>query len=99
MNYLAGRLLKCLSEEQAFWVFAMLIETILPIDYYTQMIGIQVDVKVFKNFIAVYLPEIDKKFKSLNYDPLFFSLTWFVCLYTDKLKENVNIFLFFIITI
>jgi hypothetical protein len=35
MNFVLGRLIKILSEEEAFWVFTMLIEHILPIDYYT----------------------------------------------------------------
>lgn len=35
MNYIVGKLLKFLSEEETFWVFTMLIEAILPLDYYT----------------------------------------------------------------
>ena len=36
------------------------------------------------------LPEIDAKFKSLGYDSLFFSLNWFVCLYTERFCQNVS---------
>jgi hypothetical protein len=35
MNFILGRLIKILPEEEAFWVFTMLIESILPLDYYT----------------------------------------------------------------
>lgn len=40
MNFVLGRLIKYLTEEEAFWVFSMLIESILPIDFYTQMVGV-----------------------------------------------------------
>jgi len=91
MNFIVGRLVQYLKDFEAFWVFAMLIETILPIDYYTQMIGIQIDVKVLKILISVCLPEVEKKFQSLGYDAMFFALNWFVCLYTEKFKENVAV--------
>lgn len=40
MNFIVGRLIKYLNEEESFWVFTMIIESILPIDYYTKMIGV-----------------------------------------------------------
>ena len=89
MNLIIGRMLKFLTEEEAFWVFAMLIETILPIDYYCLMIGVQADVKIFKKLVEVFLPDIAWKFRELQFDPIFFSLNWFVCLFTDKLQEEV----------
>lgn len=36
MNFILGRLIKYLrTEEEAFWVFTLLIESVLPIDFYT----------------------------------------------------------------
>jgi hypothetical protein len=32
-----------MKEEEAFWCLAMLIENILPIDYFSNMVGIMVD--------------------------------------------------------
>ena len=51
MNFLAAVLLLQLSEEQAFWVLAALIEDILPPDYYSvSMLGSRVDQQVrFRN--------------------------------------------------
>jgi|LauGreDrversion4_2_1035121.scaffolds.fasta_scaffold971070_1 hypothetical protein len=41
MNFVLARMLKVVTdEEQAFWTFTHLVENILPIDYYTQLIGI-----------------------------------------------------------
>jgi hypothetical protein len=31
------------DEEDAFWIFVMLIESILPIDYYSNMVGVLID--------------------------------------------------------
>jgi hypothetical protein len=47
MNFLAAVLLLHLTEEQAFWVLAALIEDILPADYYSvSMLGSRVDQQV-----------------------------------------------------
>jgi TBC1 domain family member 8/9 len=43
MNFIVGNLLKYLNEEESFWVFVTITENILPIDYYSDMLGILVD--------------------------------------------------------
>ena len=43
MNFIVGLLLKHLNEEQSFWVFTHICENLLPLDYYSGMIGIMVD--------------------------------------------------------
>ncbi|CDW77765.1 gtpase-activating protein [Stylonychia lemnae] len=91
MNFIVARLIKHLKEEQAFWVFINMIEAmILPLDYYTQTIGVQTDVIIFKDMIKSSLPVIHAKFQELGIDSMFFSLNWFICLYTDKLNEIVS---------
>ena len=92
MNFLVGRIsrLKGITQEQAFWVFTNLVESILPIDYYTQLIGVQVDVKVFGDLIVERLPKLGEHLKTLCFDTMFFSLNWFICLFTDKLEEKVS---------
>lgn len=37
------------------------------------------------------LPRVADHLKKLLFDPMFFSLNWFICLYTDKLNENVSL--------
>ena len=32
-----------MDEEEAFWTFAMIIETFMPIDYYSNMVGALID--------------------------------------------------------
>jgi len=43
MNFIVGNLLKYMNEEESFWVFVSICENILPIDYYSDMLGILVD--------------------------------------------------------
>ena len=33
MNYIVGRLILILEEDEAFWVFVIIMENYLPIDY------------------------------------------------------------------
>jgi len=47
MNFIVARMSQVLDiEEQGFWVFTQLMESLLPINHYTQMIGVQIDVRV-----------------------------------------------------
>ena len=43
MNFIVGNILKYLNEEQTFWIFVSIVENNLPIDYYSDMLGILVD--------------------------------------------------------
>lgn len=59
MNFILARMLKYSgNEESTFWIFTNLMETILPINYYTQMIGVRVDVKVFDKLIQENMPRL-----------------------------------------
>jgi hypothetical protein len=93
MNMIVARILNFVSnEEDAFWTFAMLIESVLPLDFYSsQMIGVQIDIQVFEYFLKHNLPEIDSKLKSLKIDPMMFLMNWFVCIFCDKFAEEVTL--------
>ena len=43
MNFIVGRLLQYMNEEETFWTLAMIIETILPMDYFSNMVGVLID--------------------------------------------------------
>ncbi|CDW84002.1 tbc1 domain family member 2b [Stylonychia lemnae] len=95
MNFILGRLIKFLTETEAFWVFTMLIESVLPIDYFCQFIGVEAESWIYKQLIKEQLPHIHQKFEELirdysDFDPRYLFLNWFVCLFSDKLSEDVN---------
>ena len=69
MNFIVGRLLQIMNEEEAFWTLTMIIETILPIDYYSNMVGVLIDQHVFKEAVQFFFPDLYSHFEELNYDP------------------------------
>lgn len=90
MNYICALLLFHMSEEQAFWVMAALIEDILPANYYTpSLLGGRVDQQVFQSCVAWKLPQVYSVFKSTNtlLEPII--CPWFLCLYVNVLPLSV----------
>jgi hypothetical protein len=67
MNFIVGLLLKHLNEEQAFWVFTHIAENLLPLDYYSAMIGIMVDQKVFEHILRASFPKMVAHMNKHNY--------------------------------
>jgi hypothetical protein len=58
MSHLAARLLAVMPEEEAFWTFVQMLEVILPLDYYSNLLGVLVDLKVFKTIFEDRLPKL-----------------------------------------
>lgn len=67
MNYIVGRLLLVLEEEEAFWVFVLIMEKYLPIDYMIQgLTGAMTDQKVFEHIVNYRYPQILEKLNELK---------------------------------
>jgi hypothetical protein len=49
---IAARLLLVMEEEEAFWTLVQIIEVILPLDYYTNLLGVLIDLRVFQVFLS-----------------------------------------------
>ena len=99
MNFIGGRLLLIMgNEEQAFWLFIQIMEEILPITYYSQLVGIVVETTMVENMLGLYFPELYKFIVDSNFNiPLRnFIHKWMVCLFTQNLSpEMVYTFLDF----
>ena len=67
MNFIAASLLKYLNEEESFWVFTTICEDYLPLDYYSKMLGILVDQKVFENSLTQKYLKLAAHLKKCNY--------------------------------
>jgi len=68
MNYIVGRLVMVLEEEEAFWVFVLIMEKYLPIDYMLDgLIGAMTDQKVFQHITTYKYPQIMEKFAQLKF--------------------------------
>ena len=61
LNFIAGMMLLFLDEEDAFWLFLTVVDTLLPNDYYTKsMVGVYVDQYVLTNIIKKNLPKVNR---------------------------------------
>ncbi len=90
LNFIVAQLLRHLDEEEAFWVLCSLIECILPLDYYTAMIGVLVDQAVFAELVENCMPNLFNAFKKLSIDPTLVSMQWFICLFSQNVQPDVS---------
>ena len=97
MNFIGGRLLLIMgSEEQTFWLFIIIMEKILPIIYYSELVGVVIETTIIENLISVYFPQLYQFLLDNNFNiPLRnFIHKWMVCLYTQTLSPEM-IYTFF----
>ena len=62
----------------------------MPLDYYTNLIRVMVDVKMIENFIRIAIPDLWEHFNELNLECSFFLVQWFVCIFTNYVHFKVN---------
>ena len=100
MNFIGGRLLLIMgNEEQTFWLFTQIMEKVLPIIYYSELVGIVVETTLIENLISLYFPELYEYLQDNNFNiPLRnFIHKWMVCLFTQTMSpEMVYTFLDFL---
>lgn len=97
MNFIVARFLEVLEdEEKVFWLFTMLMEKYLPIDYMIDGIGgALTDQKVFDHLVNYKYNQIMEKLQSLKVDnhltgrELFKNcvMRWFQSLFTENLPK------------
>ena len=92
MNFIGGRLLLIMgSEEQTFWLFIIIMENILPIIYYSELVGVVIETTIIENLISVCFPHLYNFLLDNNFNiPLRnFIHKWMVCLYTTTLSPEM----------
>ena len=89
MNFLVAMLLHVLGEEESFWVLCQLMESLLPIDYYTIMTGVIIDVRCIWSFLDEYVKSISKHFKKIEFDLNAILWEWVVWLHSKTLSLNI----------
>ena len=94
MNFIVGNLLKFMNEVQSFWVFVSIAENILPLDYYSDMLGILVDQKVFEQLLREKYPKLVAHMSSCNYELDLIAFQWLVTLFFNSLKPDAMKFVF-----
>ena len=98
LNTIVGHLLKMMDfkEEETFYLFLILLEKILPHDYYLFSIGVEADLNIIKLLLDKYEPDLMEHLKKINCDLILFGVfTQFITsLFTFKINESITNILF-----
>lgn len=90
MNFIAGRLLSFgFTEEQAFWMLAQIVEMYLPLDYFTDMMGVKTDQKVFHSLLKLHVPRVAKHLQMCGIDPSMYCVQWLVCIFAYSFRRDI----------
>ena len=84
MGTIVASLLLFLEEEDAFWLMCAIVEDILPASYYSHtLLGVQADMKVLRQLIATYLPEIDQQLKKHDIELSLVLINWYLTVFSN----------------
>ncbi|UNI24678.1 hypothetical protein JDV02_010408 [Purpureocillium takamizusanense] len=87
MNLIAANLLLIMpSAEDAFWILASIIETILPQGYYDHsLMSSRADQQVLRQYVSTVLPKLSAHLDSLSIELEALTFQWFLSVFTDCL--------------
>lgn len=92
MNFVAASLLLVMkTEEEAFWMLAVLLENILYRDSYSEdLYGSHVEQRVFKDLFKKKLPRLATHLDNLDFDVSLVITEWFLCLFAKSLPQETT---------
>ncbi|KAI3928487.1 hypothetical protein MKW98_024088 [Papaver atlanticum] len=93
LNYVAALLLLVMkTEEDAFWMLAVLLENVLVNDCYTDNLsGCHVEQRVFKDLLAKKCPMLYNHLESIGFDVSLVATEWFLCLFSKSLPSETTL--------
>ncbi|THG14437.1 hypothetical protein TEA_014921 [Camellia sinensis var. sinensis] len=93
LNYVAALLLLVMkTEEDAFWMLAVLLENVLVSNCYTNNLsGCHVEQRVFKDLIVKKCPRIAAHLEALDFDVSLVTTEWFLCLFSKSLPSETTL--------
>lgn len=91
LNRLAAIALLILqNEEDAFWCLVVIVEYIMPQDYYTKdLVGCQADQRVLKDLMWEKLPRLMAHLEAQKVDVSLITVEWFLVLFVDSLPSRI----------
>ncbi|CAO2814227.1 uncharacterized protein LOC130805288 [Amaranthus tricolor] len=92
LNYVAALLLLVMkTEEDAFWMLAVLLEDVLVNDCYTNNLsGCHVEQRVFQDLLTKKCPRIAAHLEALEFDVSLVATEWFLCLFSKSLPSETT---------
>jgi len=92
MTCIIGIILFFLPEEDAFWLFATIMEDLLPKDFCSPtLIGLRVDQRVLEVLIRERLPKVHANFARFNVDISCFTTSWLLRLFVNVLPIETTL--------
>ncbi|KAJ4848475.1 hypothetical protein Tsubulata_032236 [Turnera subulata] len=93
LNYVAALLLLVMkTEEDAFWMLAVLLENVLVNDCYTtNLSGCHVEQRVFKDLLQKKCPRLSAHLEGLEFDVSLVATEWFLCLFSKSLPSETTL--------
>ncbi|XP_059276951.1 uncharacterized protein LOC132031102 [Lycium ferocissimum] len=93
MNYVAALLLLVMkTEEEAFWMIAVLLENVLVSDCYNKNLsGCHVEQRVFKDLLNKKASRIAAHLDALEFDVSLVCTEWFLCLFAKSLPSETTL--------
>uniref|UniRef100_UPI00398F254A TBC1 domain family member 2B isoform X1 n=2 Tax=Pristiophorus japonicus TaxID=55135 RepID=UPI00398F254A len=90
LNRLAAIALLYLEQEEAFWCMVAITECFMSPDYYTKnLLGSQVDQRVFKDLLSEKLPRLHAHFEQYKVDFSLITFNWFLVVFVDSVVSDV----------
>ncbi|KAJ9551593.1 hypothetical protein OSB04_015638 [Centaurea solstitialis] len=92
LNYVAALLLLVMrTEEEAFWMLAVLLENVLVSDCYTDNLsGCHVEQRVFKDLLSKKCPRLSAHLEAIGFDVSLVATEWFLCLFCKSLPSETT---------
>ena len=92
-NFIVDKILRFVDdEEKAFWIFVVMLEDILPINYYSEMAGVMIDVDLVLCIVdKFYFGNMSDVVNDSGY--MYFKnvvFQWFLTLFTVSFNEEVT---------
>lgn len=79
-----------MTEEEAFWTFSQIVEQYLPLDYYSNLLGVLIDTKVVAELVTKHLPVLAAHAKEKELDINMFIFKWLVVLFVGHLDPETE---------
>lgn len=84
INFIVYYLLELgFAEERVFWMLVFIVENLVPKGYYSTMVPLIADIRLFKYILHVKYPLLAQHFHELNIDLNFFLIPWFIMIFTN----------------
>ena len=93
-NFIVAFILKIIEkEEESFWLFVQIIEKILPLNYYSNVLGVLVYSSLIEQLLSQFLPElfnfIQKNYYEIHITNILYK--WLLSLFVEGFPEKLSL--------